>query len=223
MTRFILTFGFWLCLLSVAICDLSEEEYQFAYNKCVVDKEADMCRLLIQNGYFTQNIDECDKDSCLIVGWTYKIAGYESQAMEYLKKAIDLGQSEAYSYLGDLYIAKEEFIEAKQNYEKCIKKCAYKLSKVNSALWLGAMYEGGKYAKQDTQKAIQLYKMACDSGILDAIFQIAFACYRLGEIYANGTDIETNIDFAKKYYGKSCELGFTQGCDDYNLIEKGVQ
>lgn len=226
MKKFVLAFGFWLCLLSVAFCELSvsDEEWNFAYNKCVGDKEADMCRLLIHNSsYFITPIEECDRDTCLIIGGTYKTAGYESQAIEYLKRAIDLGQPEAYALLADLYRDKNDFVKAKQNYEKCIKKCAYKISKVNSYFWLGAMYEGGKYAKQDTQKAIQLYKMACNLVNLDAIFQIAVACYRLGEIYANGINIEANIDFAKEYYGKSCELGFTQGCDDYNLIEKGVQ
>ncbi|WP_241091355.1 SEL1-like repeat protein [Campylobacter showae] len=46
------------------------------------------------------------------------------------------------------------------------------------------------------------------------------ACYRLGALYENGKVVEQNLSTAKKYFSKTCSLGFYLGCDSYKRLNK---
>ncbi len=104
-----------------------------------------------------------------ITDWTLIIAGCcmekkgkddpekLAQAMEYYKKAGDLGCSYGYECLGAIYYDLGDYEKA---YEY--------LSKMNGKnpcglYYMGRLYDEGHYVKQDMNKAIELYKMAIDS------------------------------------------------------------
>ena len=216
--RLISSFGILASILSVGICQLSDEETRFAFEQCMVNNQAEVCRMLIENDIFVENIDECDDESCGITGILYAGAGYKNQAIQYLKKAIDLGQVNIYGVLADVYMKLMDYVNAKKNYERCIELCSDKMAKAASLTFLAAIYEaGGNVAKKDLQKAIELYKNACD---LDS----PLACYQLGLFYIEGVGVSPNLHSAKKYYGKSCDLGQELACIGYqNLIKQGVQ
>lgn len=47
-------------------------------------------------------------------------------------------------------------------------------------------------------------------------------CNNLGWLYDNGLGVRQNFRTAKEYYGKACDSGDQQGCDNYRkLNEKG--
>jgi len=52
--------------------------------------------------------------------------------------------------------------------------------------------------------------MACDE-------DNAFACNNLGIMYLNGLGTRQNLDKAKDYFGKACDLGIQIGCDNYKM------
>ena len=107
------------------------------------------------------------------------------------------------------------------------------------------------YEKGDYQKAVELFKKACDSGEakgcnnLGVLYEDgqgvkqdyqkaaqlyqkacdsgeANGCYNLGVSYNNGRGVKQDFFTAKQYYGKACDLGLQLGCDNYRrLNEKG--
>jgi len=48
----------------------------------------------------------------------------------------------------------------------------------------------------------------------------AFACNNLGIMYLNGLGTRQNLDKAKDYFGKACDLGIQIGCDNYKNVGK---
>ena len=59
---------------------------------------------------------------------------------------------------------------------------------------LGAMYANGTGVKQDSFKAVALYRKACDA-------QNAAACFNLGLMYDNGTGVRLSVEDALKFLG----------------------
>ena len=47
-------------------------------------------------------------------------------------------------------------------------------------------------------------------------------CFNLGVLYTKGLGVRQNFQTAKEYYGKACDSGEQEGCDEYRkLNEKG--
>ena len=44
------------------------------------------------------------------------------------------------------------------------------------------------------------------------------ACHNLGVIYFEAKGIKSDKNLAKKYFGKSCELGNDEDCQIYNAL-----
>ena len=55
------------------------------------------------------------------------------------------------------------------------------------------------------EQANKLFKQACDGGD-------AMGCNNLGFLYENGYGVKQSKATAKKYYKKSCDLGFQPAC-----------
>ena len=76
---------------------------------------------------------------------------------------------------------------------------------------MGVLYIKDQGVEQDYNKAIKLYKKACDG-------DIAEACHNLGVLYALGKGVKQDYDSAKRYVFKACALGFQDGCDYLNKM-----
>ena len=69
------------------------------------------------------------------------------------------------------------------------------------------------YKKGKIKKTIQLLNKSCNSGN-------TLACYNLAVAYEAGRDVKQNFTLAKKYYQKSCKLGFELACKIYKGVYK---
>ena len=67
--------------------------------------------------------------------------------------------------------------------------------------------------RQDYTKAIELYKKAANQGMADAQ-------YNLGVIYNKGKGVHQNYAIAKEWYGKACDDGLQDGCDNYRILNQ---
>ncbi|HAR80453.1 MAG TPA: Sel1 repeat protein [Succinivibrionaceae bacterium] len=47
-----------------------------------------------------------------------------------------------------------------------------------------------------------------------------FGCKNLADLYYNGWGTRQNYSTAKEYYGKACDLGNQEGCDNYARLNK---
>ncbi len=65
------------------------------------------------------------------------------------------------------------------------------------------------YKRGDVKKTIQFLNKSCNSGN-------SLACYNLATMYEAGNDLKQDFLQAKKYYQKSCKLGFELACQIYN-------
>ncbi|RAX58370.1 hypothetical protein CCZ01_02840 [Helicobacter monodelphidis] len=67
--------------------------------------------------------------------------------------------------------------------------------------------------KQDYTQAATYYLKSCNSE------KGAMSCFKLGTLYELGQGVKKDITIAKDFYGKSCKLGNTNGCDAYWSID----
>ncbi|WP_187858533.1 sel1 repeat family protein [Helicobacter pylori] len=71
------------------------------------------------------------------------------------------------------------------------------------------------YEEQDFEKAIALYKKACD-------LEVGGGCFNLGALYHNGQGVEKNLTKADQFYSKACNLKEGLGCNNLgDLYQKG--
>ena len=63
---------------------------------------------------------------------------------------------------------------------------------------LGIMYANGDGVEKNEQKAVELYKKACDGGEMAG-------CTNLGFMYANGNGVEKNEQKAAELFKKACD------------------
>ena len=68
------------------------------------------------------------------------------------------------------------------------------------------MLHSGKYVEKDQKRASKLFIKACEMDFGDG-------CHNLGVIYF---EEKGDKNLAKKYFGKSCELGNDEDCQIYN-------
>jgi len=73
-----------------------------------------------------------------------------------------------------------------------------------------------QYLYQSHQNSDQYYfKQSCKHGS-------KLGCYRMGYLYANGTEVPKNYKLASKYYSKACQLDSKKGCYSFaDLYQKG--
>lgn len=79
---------------------------------------------------------------------------------------------------------------------------------------LGLMYYRGLGVRQDYTLARELFQKSANQGDSDAQGI-------LGSFYENGIgDVRQNKAIAKEWYGKSCDNGNQNGCDDYRRLNQ---
>ena len=61
-------------------------------------------------------------------------------------------------------------------------------------------------------KALYYYKQACK-------YDIGIGCSHLGFMYLNGQSVEVNLNSAKKYFEKSCDLNSSFGCENLTIVQ----
>lgn len=121
--------------------------------------------------------------------------------------------------IGYVYKNKKDYQSAKKHFElSCNKNNKVVASRTRSCMNLGDMYEKGLGVLHSYPKAIEYYKIACES-------KEAFGCVRLAAIYLRGgVGVAQNFSIAKQYSGKACNLGLQEACEVYkNLNESGVK
>ena len=220
---------FLVCLLSVSFAEVSDDEISEeeieqlellvdGYD-CLKNENPIACKALIDND-LPATLEQCNKNSCVVVGIIYDIAGYIDDAIDYHQKALALGNYIAAFFIGKIYYIEESFAESKRYFEIACEKINAKQDKElkgKSCYSLGIYYTEGKGVRQDFHKAFAYYKKSCDLGE-------AGGCNDLGVFYSKGKGVKQNKTIAKQYYGKACDLGSQIGCDNYrNLNELGVQ
>ena len=67
--------------------------------------------------------------------------------------------------------------------------------------------------RQDYTKAREWYEKAANQGIAQAQFN-------LGVFYYHGKGVRQNIATAKELFGKACDNGFQEGCDNYRKLNQ---
>ena len=85
-----------------------------------------------------------------------------------------------------------------------------------ASYFLGVAYE----KLNDYLNAKKYYEISCNADNENQ----SRSCYNLGLMYDKGQGVKQKRSIAKQYYGKSCDLGVQQGCDNYNRLDNaGVQ
>ncbi|RAX55227.1 hypothetical protein CCY99_00575 [Helicobacter sp. 16-1353] len=73
---------------------------------------------------------------------------------------------------------------------------------------LGLLVALSALAWGDDSKVTEFYKKACDK-------QHGKSCFYLGAMYYKGKGVRQDYSKAKEYFGKACDLGSQDGCDEY--------
>lgn len=210
-----LALGILMCVVSIGMGAMSNDEQERARYNCFENKDKDACQALIDNGL--ASVEQCDKSNCASVGRFYRIAGHYRDAIPYYEKAIALGNDSGYAGLATTYYELQDYYNAKKYIEIACNTGNGDLVQAESCYNLWLMYDLGKGVRQDYHKANKLWKKACDMKNGDA-------CNNLGALYYNGQGVRQNLSIAKQYFGKACDLGEQVGCNNYKLLNsQGVQ
>lgn len=124
--------------------------------------------------------------------------------VKYLTIASSKGFLDKYPDIGDFYFSKKDYLKAKDNYEKALKKD--KTSKARGLYGLGTIYCEGLGVPKDYRKALNYLNQA---------FQLKQegAAFLLGKMYFIGLGVEADTAKAIKYFSAACSMGDSQGCE----------
>lgn len=210
--KLLLAFGILVGALSVGFSVMSYDEFDKIYKGCIGGSK-DECQALIDNKL--QSVEQCDKNTCGVIGIIYSLVGHHKEAIPYFEKAIALGDSRMYMLLGDAYCEIQDFFNAKKYFEISCNNSVD--TKLGSCYNLAVMYYESKGVRQDYHKAKELYDKACK-------LKHARACFNLGVLHNNGQGVKQNLSTAKQYFGKACDFGEQIGCDNYREFnERGIK
>ena len=163
------------------------------YVECL-EKNAESCNML---GYYAKEGKGGNQD--------YKLARLAYQ------KAIDLGDTDSLGSLAHLY---SKGLGGEKSYFKATKlleaSCNAGTTGVNyeSCHNAGISYQVGQGVRQDSFKAVKLYRKACNGRYADG-------CGNLGWMYKYGKGVRQSTSTAQMYYGKGCDLGSDLACENY--------
>lgn len=159
----------------------------------------------------------CELDwaqACFEVGEFYDNNGDSENTLKYYKKACDGDNAPACRELSWIYdkgqYVKRNEIEAITLLNKALRlyePSCYKEGGFKICQYLAEQYEN----KKDWKNAIKFYDLACNGGL-------PVACKIIAEKYEKGLVIQQNLEQAKEYYGKYCDLGFEDGCKEYKRL-----
>ena len=221
-SKVVLVCGILVSCISVGMC---ENGYSINFDEasvaCLLDNK-NACNTLIRNATFAK-VNEClyytpkepqvinhisseglkqalafGNKSCYLIAQIYQIAGYDHEAKPYYEKLCKANDVFSCGMLASMYIEGEG---TRQNYFKAVelyqKACNMKIA--NNA---------------DNKEARKFQGMSCD--ILGQCYEKGKVCYENGK----GQGAKQNLSIAKQYYGKACDLGNQQGCDNYKMLNQ---
>ena len=70
---------------------------------------------------------------------------------------------------------------------------------------LGAVYESGRSAPQNYQRAARLYREACED-------RHGEACFRLAGLYQKGAGVYRDSSEATRHMAQACRAGYAAAC-----------
>ncbi len=186
MKKLVLIVGVILCLGNINAKMISNDDIKKVFDECIEIKEGQkqICQKYIDSGL--PSINNCNKESCLLIGIIYKNAGHFNQAEQYCNQAMALGNNYSYGTLGDLYETQNNLSKAKKYYKIGCDRADY-----NSCDKLGSLYMSSK----EYLIAKKYYEISCDSGN-------SFSCNKLFMMYFRGDGIKQNLALSKKYCAK---------------------
>ena len=219
--------------ISVGVWAMSGNELDRARDNCLNNEDKSACEAFFMNAlpnveqcygegvscFFDTfpSVEQCDKNTCFVVGLSYGGARRYKEAIPYFEKAIALGENYAAPFLATIYGNLRDYPNEKKYFEMGCNKGNGDLVQALACSSLGEMYYDGKGVRQDYAKAAELWKKACD-------MKLGIACGYLGALYGKGEGVRQDKSIAKQYFGKACDLGNQLGCDDYRTLnERGVE
>lgn len=124
-----------------------------------------------------------------------------AQALEWYRKAADLGETDSMINIGSMYLygqgVEQDYTQALEWYEK-----AADLGKENAMGWLGYLYYNGLGVEQDYTQALEWFKKGADLGEPSAMNNLA-------GMYYYGQGVEQDYTQALEWYEKAADLGNT--------------
>lgn len=158
------------------------------------------------------SVNECDRDTCYALGGFYifgeqggdifaKIKD-ENKAIEYLQRAIDLGNNLGYEALAMIYRNKGDIKKAKYYYGLGCKNGDY-----TSCHNVGWLYKEDK----DYINAKKYLEMACSKNNKVADSRVR-GCMNLGMMYEGGLGVLHSYPKAIEYYKIACDLKSAHAC-----------
>lgn len=133
-----------------------------------------------------------------------------SKAAELFLEAAGKGSLEAKSMLGTLYYQGKGVTKDYHKAAELFSQAADE-EDIKAQYYLGHMYKEGQGVRQDYSKASQLFLAAAYKGEVRA--QLA-----LGKMYDAGEGVYQSNIAAKEWFGKACDNGSQNGCDDYSRL-----
>ncbi|MCT7481583.1 tetratricopeptide repeat protein [Aliarcobacter cryaerophilus] len=84
-----------------------------------------------------------------------------------------------------------------------------------ATLLFGATLQDGlnAFEKGDYKTAFTIFEDLAKKGDVEAQFE-------LGMMYANGEGVRQDFKIAKEWYGKACDGGNQNGCDNYKILNQ---
>lgn len=84
-------------------------------------------------------------------------------------------------------------------------------------LTLGHMYRDGNGAPQDHNRAVAMYRTACDISKSDDQFG-SYACHFAAAAYESGDGVPQDVARALQLYEKSCKAGNEDSCSQATVV-----
>lgn len=142
------------------------------------------------------------------VGMMYRMAKLYKSAVEEFEKAVELGDIQSCSTLGDMYRfghgVGKQYGSAIEMYELAIKRGADFCDPYFGLGWIYQCVEG----YQDYAKAKEMYEKAIELGS-------GVSCNNLGNMYYNGNGVPQDYGKAKELYEAAIQKGYNQSDNPY--------
>jgi len=128
------------------------------------------------------------------------------KAVEWYRKAAEMGNAKAQNNLGICYATgegvKKDLVKAVEWYTKAVEQ-----GDVIAQSNLGECYFNGEGVEKDLKKAVEWYTKAAELGNANAQFN-------LGRCYFNGEGVEKDLKIAVGWYTKAAEQGYAMAACD---------
>ena len=148
-----------------------------------------------------------DAEQLYSEGMNYFNAKDYAGALKWLRKAAEMGHTDAQYLLGIMFDngndIRQNYVEAVKWYRKAAEQ-GHKEAQCN----LGLMYEAGRGLAQDYAEAVNWYWRAAEQGEINAHCNLGF-------MYENGKGVKQDYVEAVKLYRKAAEIGLARA--QYNL------